>query len=154
MLSHSERRLPAPRQTPFIPYLTFAPRAWVLPLKFTGGGLSPPGKLMIGCVSLFVLKGYGYVISKMFNNAPAQVFRFPLTKVNEPVNLRWPGGAARCFTCVSRPKDGLAGSVDGAVLPDDRRDASRAFRRQFFTTKDIRARTALRRSLLPSRLSI
>ena len=35
------------RPTPFIPYLTFAPSAWVLPLKFTGGGLSGPGKLMI-----------------------------------------------------------------------------------------------------------
>jgi streptogramin lyase len=30
-----------------MPYLTWAPSAWVLPLKFTGGGLSAPGKLMI-----------------------------------------------------------------------------------------------------------
>jgi hypothetical protein len=35
------------RQTPFMPYLTWAPSAWVLALKFTGGGLSAPGKLMI-----------------------------------------------------------------------------------------------------------
>jgi len=35
------------RATPFMPYLTFAPSAWVFPLKFTGGGLSGPGKLMI-----------------------------------------------------------------------------------------------------------
>ena len=35
------------RPTPFLPYLTFAPSAWVFPLKFTGGGLSGPGKLMI-----------------------------------------------------------------------------------------------------------
>ncbi len=35
------------RPTPYLPYLTFAPSAWVLPLKFTGGGLSGPGKLMI-----------------------------------------------------------------------------------------------------------
>ena len=35
------------RPTPFMPYLTWAPSAWVLPLKFTGGGLSAPGKLMI-----------------------------------------------------------------------------------------------------------
>jgi hypothetical protein len=34
------------RKTPFMPYLSFAPSAWVLPLKFTGGGLSAPGKLM------------------------------------------------------------------------------------------------------------
>lgn len=35
------------RPTPFIPYLTFAPSAWVLPLKFTGGGYSGGGKAMI-----------------------------------------------------------------------------------------------------------
>jgi streptogramin lyase len=34
------------RPTPFLPYLNFAPSAWVFPLKFTGGGLSAPGKLM------------------------------------------------------------------------------------------------------------
>ena len=34
------------RPTPFMPYLSFAPSAWVLPLKFTGGGLDAPGKLM------------------------------------------------------------------------------------------------------------
>jgi hypothetical protein len=35
------------RPTPFMPYLSWAPSAWVLPLKFTGGGLSAPGKLAI-----------------------------------------------------------------------------------------------------------
>jgi hypothetical protein len=30
------------RPTPFMPYLTWAPSAWVFPLKFTGGGLSAP----------------------------------------------------------------------------------------------------------------
>lgn len=34
------------RPTPFQPYLSVAPSAWVLPLKFTGGGLSGPGKIM------------------------------------------------------------------------------------------------------------
>jgi hypothetical protein len=34
------------RATPFMPYLTWAPSAWVLPLKFTGGGLSAPGRMM------------------------------------------------------------------------------------------------------------
>ena len=37
---------PMLRPTPFMPYLSFAPSAWVLPLKFTGGGLSGGGKLM------------------------------------------------------------------------------------------------------------
>jgi hypothetical protein len=35
------------RPTPFMPYLSYAPSAWIFPLKFTGGGLSGPGKLMI-----------------------------------------------------------------------------------------------------------
>ena len=35
------------RPTPFMPYLTWAPSAWVLPLKFTGGGVSAAGKLAI-----------------------------------------------------------------------------------------------------------
>jgi hypothetical protein len=34
------------RVTPYVPYLSFAPSAWVLPLKFGGGGLSGPGKIM------------------------------------------------------------------------------------------------------------
>jgi len=33
------------RPTPFTPYLLWAPSAWVFPLKFTGGGLSAPGKM-------------------------------------------------------------------------------------------------------------
>ena len=39
-------RKTALRATPFMPYLSFAPSAWVLPLKFSGGGLSGGGKLM------------------------------------------------------------------------------------------------------------
>jgi streptogramin lyase len=34
------------RATPYMPYLRVAPSAWILPLKFTGGGLSGPGKIM------------------------------------------------------------------------------------------------------------
>ena len=34
------------RPAPFMPYLSFAPSAWVLPLKFSGGGLNGGGKLM------------------------------------------------------------------------------------------------------------
>jgi hypothetical protein len=34
------------RNTPFLPYLSFAPSAWVLPLKFTGGGYSGGAKVM------------------------------------------------------------------------------------------------------------
>jgi hypothetical protein len=35
------------RPTPFLPYLTFPPSAWVFPLKFAGGGLIAGGKLML-----------------------------------------------------------------------------------------------------------
>jgi hypothetical protein len=35
------------RPVPFMPYLTWAPSAWVLPLKIDGGGLSAPGKVMV-----------------------------------------------------------------------------------------------------------
>lgn len=34
------------RATPFLPYLSFAPSAWVLPLKFTGGGYTGGAKVM------------------------------------------------------------------------------------------------------------
>lgn len=34
------------RQPPFMPYLSFAPSAWVLPLKFTGGGYTGGAKVM------------------------------------------------------------------------------------------------------------
>jgi hypothetical protein len=34
------------RPTPFLPYLSNSPSAWVLPVKFTGGGVSGPGKIM------------------------------------------------------------------------------------------------------------
>jgi streptogramin lyase len=34
------------RPTPFMPYLTYSPSAWIFPLKFTGGGYSGGGKLM------------------------------------------------------------------------------------------------------------
>ena len=35
------------RRPPYRPYLTFSPSAFVFPLKFTGGGYSGGGKLMI-----------------------------------------------------------------------------------------------------------
>jgi DNA-binding beta-propeller fold protein YncE len=34
------------RPAPFLPYLSNAPSAWVLPLRFAAGGLNAPGKLM------------------------------------------------------------------------------------------------------------
>lgn len=34
------------RGTPFMPYLVYAPSAWLIGLKFSGGGLNAPGKIM------------------------------------------------------------------------------------------------------------
>lgn len=34
------------RATPFMPYLAYAPSAWLIGLKFSGGGLNAPGKIM------------------------------------------------------------------------------------------------------------
>lgn len=37
---------PNMRPVPFMPYLVWAPSAWVLPLKFDGGGYRAGGKAM------------------------------------------------------------------------------------------------------------
>ena len=53
------------RATPFMPYLDFAPSAWVLPLKFVGGGVSGGGKLMFdsqGNGNNFVVGGQSQAI--------------------------------------------------------------------------------------------
>ncbi len=34
------------RNTPYLPYLSVAPSSWLLGLKFTGGGVNAPGKIM------------------------------------------------------------------------------------------------------------
>src|SRR4029453_215669 len=52
-------------------------RGWTL--KFPGAPFD--------CESLFIWKDYGYVISKVFGNARAQVFRFALENPNGPVTL-------------------------------------------------------------------
>jgi hypothetical protein len=39
------------------------------------------------CESLFVWGAYGYVVSKVFNDAPAEIYRFPLRDQTRPVVL-------------------------------------------------------------------
>lgn len=41
------------------------------------------------CESLFVFRGFGYVISKIFNNREAELYRFPLKQQSEPFVLEW-----------------------------------------------------------------
>ena len=75
-----------------------------------GWRLKFPGR-PFDCESLFVWKGYGYVISKVFNNAPAQVFRFPLTESNEPLTLE-----LVATTKIKSPVTGADISADGRLL--------------------------------------
>jgi streptogramin lyase len=58
--------LPKLRPTPFIPYLGFAPSAWTLPLKFSGGGLAGGGKLM------FDAEGNAWVVDNFMVGAQNQ----------------------------------------------------------------------------------
>jgi hypothetical protein len=76
-------------------------RAWKL--KFPG----PP----FDCESLFVWKDQGYVVSKVFNNARAQIFRFPLKETNEPLTLE-----LVATTKIKSPVTGADISADGTLL--------------------------------------
>src|SRR5207253_7048467 len=44
-------------------------------------------KAPFDCESLFVWKDYGYVVSKVFDKARAQIFRFPLKDTNAALRL-------------------------------------------------------------------
>jgi len=76
-------------------------RGWTL--KFPG----PP----FDCESLFIWKGQGYVISKVFNSARAQVFRFPLKQTSEPLTLD-----LVATTKIESPVTGADISADGNLL--------------------------------------
>jgi hypothetical protein len=58
------------RPTPFTPYLTFAPSAWVLPIKFTGGGFAGGGKLM------FDNEGNAWTADNFMMGSQSQSFRW------------------------------------------------------------------------------
>jgi hypothetical protein len=76
-------------------------RGWKL--KFPGAPFD--------CESLFVWKGYGYVISKVFNSERAQVFRFPLEDTKEPLTLE-----LVATTKIQSPVTGADISVDGKLV--------------------------------------
>jgi len=76
-------------------------RGWTL--KFPGAPFD--------CESLFIWKNYGYVISKVFDNAHAQVFRFPLENTNEPLTLE-----LIATTKIESPVTGADISADGNLL--------------------------------------
>jgi hypothetical protein len=63
------------------------------------------------CESLFVWKDQGYVISKVFDKARAQIFRFPLKDTNEPLTLE-----PVATTEIESPVTGADISADGTLL--------------------------------------
>ena len=63
------------------------------------------------CESLFVWKDYGYVISKVFDKARAQIFRFPLKDTNAPLTLE-----LVATTKIESPVTGADISADGTLL--------------------------------------
>ncbi len=63
------------------------------------------------CESLFVWKDQGYVISKVFDKARAQIFRFPLKETNEPLTLE-----LVATTKIESPVTGADISADGRLL--------------------------------------
>ena len=69
-----------------------------------------PGK-PFDCESLFVWKSYGYVVSKVVDDARAQIFRFPLSDTKEPLTLE-----LVATTKIDSPVTGADISPDGRLL--------------------------------------
>ena len=63
------------------------------------------------CESLFVWKDYGYVVSKVFNNARAKIFRFLLKETNRPLTLE-----LVATTKIESPVTGADIWADGTLL--------------------------------------
>jgi hypothetical protein len=63
------------------------------------------------CESLFVWKDQGYVVSKVFHDAPAQIFRFLLKDANGPMTLE-----LVATTKIASPVTGGDISADGNLL--------------------------------------
>ena len=63
------------------------------------------------CEGLFIWKQHGYVISKVFSNAPAQIFRFPLKDSDAPNTLE-----PVATTKITSPVTGADISDDGRQL--------------------------------------
>jgi hypothetical protein len=88
-------------------------RAWKL--KFPGAPFD--------CESLFVWKDQGYVVSKVFDKARAQIFRFPLKETNEPLTLE-----LVATTKIKSPVTGADISADGTLLGLVAKDGAYVFR--------------------------
>jgi hypothetical protein len=89
------------------------------PNPATGGGtmkttrswrLRYPGA-RFDCESLFVWKEYGYVVSKVFKDARAEIYRFPLAESRVPLTLE-----LVAQTKIESPVTGADISADGRLL--------------------------------------
>jgi len=63
------------------------------------------------CETLFVWKGFGYVVSKVFNNERGAIYRFPLTTPKGPVKLEFWAQLR-----IDSPITGGDMSIDGKLL--------------------------------------
>src|SRR6185503_18160080 len=63
------------------------------------------------CESLFVWNGYGYMVSKVFNDERAEIYRFPLTEQKDPITLESVGRLR-----IDSPVTGADISADGGLL--------------------------------------
>ena len=68
-------------------------------------------KAPFDCESLFVWQGYGYVVSKVFDDARAQIYRFPLANTGKPLTLE-----LVATTKIESPVTGADISPDGKLL--------------------------------------
>ena len=75
------------------------------------------------CESLFVWKDHGYVVSKVFDKAHAQIFRFPLKETNRPLTLE-----LVATTKIESPVTGGDISTDGTLLGLVAKDGAYVFR--------------------------
>jgi hypothetical protein len=87
------------------------------------------------CESFFVWKDQGYVISKVFDKARAQIFRFPLKDTNEPLTLE-----LVATTKIESPVTGADISADGTLLGLAAKNGAYAFRIDGDVTRVINAK--------------
>jgi hypothetical protein len=87
------------------------------------------------CESLFVWKDHGYVVSKVFDKARAQVFRFPLKDTNGPLTLE-----LVATTKIKSPVTGADISADGTLLGLVAKNGAYVFRIDGDVTRVINAK--------------
>jgi hypothetical protein len=75
------------------------------------------------CESLFIWKDYGYVVSKVFGDARAQIFRFPLAESKEPQTME-----LVATTKIESPVTGGDISADGKLLALVAKDGAYVYR--------------------------